>query len=182
MSRIGNAPVSLPSGVKAEIAGQLLKVQGPKGSLERSIRPEIAVELQDGTLVFKRKDESKQTRAFHGMERALVRNMVVGVSEGFSKELALIGVGYRAEEKGANLVLHLGYSHPIEFQVPKGVKGILVKEQRDTFIRIEGIDRQLVGQVAAQIRSLRPPEPYKGKGVRYRDEEVRRKAGKAGKK
>jgi large subunit ribosomal protein L6 len=182
MSRIGNAPVTLPDGVKAEIAGQLLKVQGPKGKMERTVRPEISVKQEDGVLVVKRDNDSKPSRAFHGLERSLINNMVVGVSQGFAKELALVGVGYRAEEKGKSLVLHLGYSHPIDFPLPAGVAGTLVKEGREVFIRLEGMDKQLVGQVAAQIRSLRPPEPYKGKGVRYRDEVVRRKAGKAGKK
>lgn len=182
MSRIGNAPVSLPDGVKAEIAGQLLKVQGPKGKLERTLRPEVSVKIEDGVITVERNDDSKPSRAYHGLERSLINNMVTGVSVGFAKELALIGVGYRAEQSGSKFTLHLGYSHPIEFPLPKGIEGSLVKEGRDVFVRLEGTDKQLVGQVAAQIRSLRPPEPYKGKGVRYRDEEVRRKAGKAGKK
>ncbi len=182
MSRIGNAPVPLPDGVKAEIAGQLLKVQGPKGKLERTLRPEISVKVDGGVLVVERDNDSKPSRAFHGLERSLINNMVLGVSEGFWKELALVGVGYRAEQKGNNLTLHLGYSHSIQFPLPDGIKGSLIKEGREVFVRLEGMDKQLVGQVAAQIRSLRPPEPYKGKGVRYRGEEVRRKAGKAGKK
>jgi len=182
MSRIGNQPVELPGGVKAEIAGQLLKVEGPKGKLEREVRPEILVELAEGKIVFSRKKNDKQSRAFHGLERALASNMVTGVYEGYEKQLALLGVGYRADVKGQNINLNLGYSHLIDFPLPDGVKGSLVKEGRDTFVKLEGADKQLVGQVAAQIRALRPPEPYKGKGVRYRDEYVRRKAGKAGKK
>ena len=172
----------MPDGVKAEIAGQLIKIQGPKGKMERTIRPEISAKLEDGTIVVERDNDSKPSRAFHGLERSLINNMVVGVSEGFAKELALVGVGYRAEQQGNTITLHLGYSHPIEFPLPEGITGSLVKEGRDVFVRLEGSDKQLVGQVAAQIRSLRPPEPYKGKGVRYRDEVVRRKAGKAGKK
>ncbi len=182
MSRIGKQPVALPSGVKAVIAGQLLKIEGPKGKLQRELRPEIKVELVDGKLVFTRSGETTRVRAFHGLERALANNMVKGVSQGFEKQLALVGVGYRVEEKGKNLLFNLGHSHPIEFDVPVGIKASLVKEGRDTFVKLEGIDRQLLGQVAAEIRMLRPPEPYKGKGVRYRDEVVKTKAGKAGKK
>ena len=181
MSRIGSKPVAVPGGVKTEIAGQLIKVEGPKGKLQREIREEIAVELKDSELVFTRKNDSKQARAFHGMERALVSNMVRGVSEGYIKELELIGVGYRAELKGNSFHLGLGYSHPINFPLPEGVKGSVLKEGRDVAVRIEGVDKQLIGETAARIRALRPPEPYKGKGVRYRGEQVKRKAGKAGK-
>ena len=182
MSRIGKVPVNVPQSVKAHIAGQLLKVEGPKGKLERSIRPEIKIELVDGKIVFTRIDDSKPARAFHGLERALVNNMVQGVDKGFEKELSLVGVGYRAEMKGDTINLALGYSHTIDFPLPKGVKGTLIKENRDTYIKLESADKQLLGQVAAEIRSLRAPEPYKGKGVRYRDEVVKTKAGKAGKK
>lgn len=185
MSRIGNRPIDLPQGVKVNITAadgaQVLAIEGPKGKLERTLRPEITVEEQDAKLVFVRKSDSKQARAFHGLERALANNMVVGVSEGYAKELALVGVGYRADMKGSTLNLGLGYSHPIDFDLPEGVKGSLIKEGREVFVRLESIDKQLLGQVAAQIRALRPPEPYKGKGVRYRDETVRTKAGKAGK-
>ena len=181
MSRIGKLPITLPQGVKAIIAGQLVKVEGPKGKLEREIRPEVQIKEDSGSLILERKDDSKPAKAFHGMERALINNMVQGVSTGFVKELSLIGVGYKADVKGNNIVLNLGYSHPIDFVVPEGVKPSLVKEGKDTFIKLESMNKQLVGQVAAQIRSLRPPEPYKGKGVRYRNEYVRRKAGKAGK-
>lgn len=182
MSRIGKQPVPLPKGVKAVIAGQLLKVEGPKGKLERSLRSEIKVEQVGETLVLSRNGDTKEARAFHGMERALVNNMVQGVAAGFAKELALIGVGYRAEAKGQVLNLALGYSHPIDFELPDGVKGSVIKDGRDTFIRLESMDKQLLGQTAAEIRGLRPPEPYKGKGVRYRDEVVKQKAGKSGKK
>lgn len=182
MSRVGKQPVSLPNGVKAEVIGRLLKVEGPKGKLSREIRPEISIELIENQIVYTRKDDAKQTRAFHGMERAIANNMVKGVSEGFSKELELIGVGYKADAKGKVLSLGLGYSHEIDFPVPEGISASVIKEGREIFVKLEGIDKQLVGQVAAQIRSLREPEPYKGKGVRYRGEVVRRKAGKAGKK
>ncbi|HQH25947.1 MAG TPA: 50S ribosomal protein L6 [Oligoflexia bacterium] len=182
MSRIGKQPVVLPKGVKAIVAGQLLKVEGPKGKLERQVQPQIKVELVEGKLVFTRSSDETKIRALHGMERALANNMVKGVAEGFEKQLALVGVGYRVEEKGKNLLFNLGYSHPIEFDIPPGITASLVKEGREVFVKVEGIDRQLVGQIAAKIRELRAPEPYKGKGVRYRNEVVRTKAGKAGKK
>jgi large subunit ribosomal protein L6 len=182
MSRIGKQPVTVPSGVKAIIAGQLLKVEGPKGKLERSIRPEITLKQEGSELILERKNDEKQVRAFHGLERALVHNMVKGVSTGFEKELQLIGVGYRAEQSGQTLNLALGYSHTIDFVLPAGVKGTIVREGRDVSIKLESADKQLVGQVAAQIRSLREPEPYKGKGVRYKDEVIKLKAGKSGKK
>jgi large subunit ribosomal protein L6 len=183
MSRIGRLPVTLPKGVKAEIAGQLLKVEGPKGKVERRIRPEVKVELANSELQFSRANDERASRAFHGMERALVNNMVLGVAEGFNKELELIGVGYRADMTGSNMLnLALGYSHQIDFPLPQGIKGSVIKDGRQTFIRLEGIDKQLVGQVAAQIRSLRKPEPYQGKGVRYKGEVIKLKAGKAGKK
>ena len=182
MSRIGKQPVTLPDGVKAAIAGQLVTINGPLGKLERNIRPEIIAKVEDNSVVLTRKDDSKSARAFHGLERALVNNMVTGVSKGYVKELALIGVGYKADVKGSTITLSLGYSHPIDFSVPEGIKASLLKEGRDVFLKIEGVDKQLVGQVAAQIRSLRPPEPYKGKGVRYRNEQIIRKAGKTGKK
>jgi len=181
MSRIGKLPVAIPQGVKAIISGQLLKVEGPKGKLERELRPEVTIKEEAGNLIIERKNDSKPARAFHGMERSLVNNMVEGVATGFVKELSLIGVGYKADIQGSKIVLNLGFSHPIDFILPDGIKGSMVKEGKDTFIKLESNNKQLVGQVAAQIRSLRPPEPYKGKGVRYRNEYVRRKAGKAGK-
>ena len=182
MSRIGKQPISIPAGVKANIAGQLLKIEGPKGKLERIIRPEIKAALVDGELVFTRLSEDQSVRAYHGMERALASSMVEGVSTGFSKELALIGVGYRVDQKGDTLTFALGHSHTIDFELPKVVKGTIIRENRDTFVKLESPDKQLLGQVASKIRSLRPPEPYKGKGVRYRDEVVRTKVGKTGKK
>lgn len=182
MSRVGKQPIALPQGVKAVIAGQLLKVEGPKGKLERAVRPEVEVKIQEKEIVLVRREESQTARAYHGMERALINNMIHGVSQGFEKELSLIGVGYRAEQKGNTLNLALGYSHTIDFDLPEGVKGSVIKDGRDTFVKLESADRQLLGQTAANIRSLRRPEPYKGKGVRYRDEVVRTKAGKSGKK
>jgi len=183
MSRIGKQPVAVPQGVKVHVEGQLLRVEGPKGKLERSVRPEITVALADNKILFARRGEEKSTRAFHGMERAIANNMVLGVSKGFEKELELRGVGYRADMKGSNVInLALGYSHEIDFPLPAGIKGSVLKEGRDTFVKLEGIDRQLLGNVAASIRRLRPPEVYKGKGIRYRGEVVKTKAGKAGKK
>lgn len=182
MSRIGKLPVAVPSGVKASVVGQLLSIEGPKGSLKREVRKEVVVELNDGHLIFTRKDDAKPSRAFHGLERALAANMVKGVKEGFAKELELIGTGYRADVKGSVLDLGVGFSHGVQFPLPSGISASVTKEGRQIFVRLEGCDKQLVGQVAAEIRSIRPPEPYKGKGIRYRYEKVRMKAGKSGKK
>ena len=186
MSRIGNAPIKLPGGVKINVNGSDISVEGPKGKLSRAIRPEIAAEVSDvdggQALVLKRKDDSISSKAFHGLERSLLNNMVVGVTDGFEKILEVNGVGYKADVKGKTLVLGLGYSHDIDFPIPEGIKASILKEGRDVAVKLEGVDKQLVGQTAAQIRSLRPPEPYKGKGVKYRGEQIRRKAGKAGKK
>lgn len=186
MSRIGKVPVSIPKGVKAIIAGQLLKVEGPKGKLERSIRPEIAAKLEGETIIFSRNEESQNARAFHGLERSLANNMLEGVSKGFVKTLQLIGVGYRADSVGQTLTLALGFSHTIDFVLPVGVTGTVIKEGRDTSIKLESANKELVGQVAAKIRKLRPPEPYKGKGILYvidgQLEKIKRKAGKSGKK
>lgn len=181
MSRIGKQPVEVPQGVKIAVVGQLLKVEGPKGKLEREMRPEVGVEFNNNELVFVRKQETKEARAFHGLERALAHNMVEGVSKGYEKQLSLLGTGYRADINKTTLNLALGYSHPIDFPLPTGVTGSVIKENRDTYIKLESADKQLLGQTAARIRALRPPEPYKGKGVRYRDEVVKTKAGKAGK-
>lgn len=187
MSRVGKLPIELPKGVNVnvtagQLAGQLLKVEGPKGKLSREIRPEIKATLTEGKLVLEPVSDDGKAGAFHGMERALLANMVKGVSEGFVKELSLIGTGYRAEQSGSTITLSLGYSHTIDFPVPESVKASVIKDNRDVYIRLESADKQKVGQVAAQIRALRPPEPYKGKGVRYRDEVVKLKAGKSGKK
>lgn len=182
MSRIGKQPIEIPSGVKAAVAGGVLKVEGPKGKLERKYRPEISMSVEEGKLLVARSSDSKEVRAFHGLERALASNMVTGVSQGFEKILNVKGVGYRADVKGNILNLGLGYSHDINYPLPEGIKASVLKEGREIAVKIEGVDKQLVGQVSAQIRSLRPPEPYKGKGVAYRGEQIRRKAGKAGKK
>lgn len=182
MSRIGKQPVEIPSGVKAEFAGGTVKVKGPRGELSRNIRPEVEVKIEDGKIYFKRTSDAKAVRAYHGLERSLTQNMVIGVTDGFEKILDVKGVGYRAEVKGKILNLGLGYSHDIQYPVPEGIKASVLKEGREIAVKIEGIDKQLVGQVSAEIRSLRPPEPYKGKGVQYRGEAIRRKAGKQGKK
>ncbi len=179
MSRIGNLPIQVPKGVKVDVQGQTVKVTGPKGKLEQSFRSEMAIGIDDGVLVVKRPSDSRQHKAVHGLTRALLNNMVVGVSEGFSKTLEIEGVGYRAAMDGKALVLNVGYSHPIRFEPPADVT--FAVEDRSKTVIISGIDKQVVGELAAQIRKTRPPEPYKGKGIRYRGEYVRRKAGKAGK-
>ena len=178
MSRIGKQPISVPNGVKVDINGATVSVNGPKGSLSQSFHPEMTIGLEDGVLTVKRPSDSRQHRALHGLTRALINNMVVGVSDGFSKTLQVEGVGYRAEMNGDTLILNVGYSHPIEFQ-PDRVQYVV--ENRGKTITISSIDKEWLGEIAARIRKTRPPEPYKGKGIRYNDEQVRRKAGKAGK-
>lgn len=178
-SRVGRTPVAIVDGVKVEISGQDMKVTGPKGSLELTVVDGISVAQEDGRLLVSAADADRRTRGLHGMTRSLLQNMVVGVSEGFQKELEVKGVGYRAQVKGKEIVLYLGRSHEDVFNIPDGIKIEVGKDQRS--ISISGIDRQLVGEVAAAIRALRPPEPYKGKGVRYVGEYVRTKEGKAGK-
>jgi large subunit ribosomal protein L6 len=178
MSRVGKLPIPIPSGVEIKIDGQRVTVKGPKGSLEREVHPKITAVVEDGSLVVKRHDEERDSRALHGLSRALLNNMVVGVTEGFTKVLEIVGVGYRAEMSGNNLVMHLGFSHPVEIE-PMGEIQFTV-EDRGRTIFITGINKEFVGRTAADIRKLRPPEPYKGKGVRYRGERVRRKAGKTG--
>jgi large subunit ribosomal protein L6 len=179
MSRIGKAPIQLPKGVKVDIQGTAVTVTGPKGNLEQKFHPEMVVSLEDGVLSVTRPSDSRQHRALHGLTRALLNNMVVGVSDGFSKILEIEGVGYRAAMEGSDLVLNVGYSHPITFNPPADIQ--FAVEDRNKTVIVSGIDKQVVGEIAAQIRKTRPPEPYKGKGVRYRGEHVRRKAGKAGK-
>ena len=179
MSRIGKKPIPVPSGVTVSVDGSTIKVKGPKGELTRVIRSEIAVEQKDGELTLTRPNDSKENRAYHGLTRALIANMVEGVTAGFKKTLEIIGVGYRAEKKGETLVLTVGYSHQVTYPQPAG---ITLTAQTPTLVIIEGIDKQKVGQVAAELRAVRPPEPYKGKGIRYQGEQVRRKAGKAGSK
>ena len=181
MSRIGNAIINIPSGVDVKLNGNLVNVKGPKGELSREMRPEVQAKIEDGVLSFSRTSDAKAARAFHGMERALVNNLIEGVNTGFVKELELIGTGYRADMKGKVLNMDLGYSHDINMEIPDGVKASVVKEGRQIFVKIEGCDKQQVGQVAAKIRDFRKPEPYKGKGVRYRGEHIIKKAGKSGK-
>jgi large subunit ribosomal protein L6 len=179
MSRIGSSPITVPSGVDVSIEGTLVTVKGPKGSLERELPPPITATLDDDVLQVERPDDDRRSKSMHGLARSLVQNMVVGVTEGYSKELEIIGVGYRAQAKGKNkLELALGFSHSIEVDAPEGIE---FDVPQPTQVMVNGIDKQLVGQVAANIRALRKPEPYKGKGVRYAGEHVIRKAGKAAK-
>ena len=177
MSRIGRLPVPIPDGVKIEMASDVVKVTGPKGSLEQQVRPEITVNIGDSEVVFERPSDKPEVRALHGLTRALVNNMVIGVTKGYEKILEIHGIGYRAKMEGKTLSLQLGHSHPVNVAPPEGVA---FSVDDNTTIKVEGIDKQKVGQAAAQIRSWRKPEPYKGKGIRYRNEYVRRKAGKAG--
>ena len=179
MSRIGKMPISLPKGVKVNVDGTDVSVTGPKGSLSQSFHPEMTIEMDDGVMTVKRPSDSREHRALHGLTRALLNNMVVGVSNGFSKTLLVEGVGYRAEMQGNTLVLSVGYSHPVNFEPMKDLSYAV--ENRGKKITVNGIDKELVGEISARIRKTRPPEPYKGKGIRYENEYVRRKAGKAGK-
>ncbi len=179
MSRIGKQPVPIPNKVQVNIDGSEVTVKGPKGELYHKFPVEMTITQENGEIVVTRPTDQRQHRALHGMTRALINNMVVGVSEGFEKVLSIEGVGYRAEMEGKTLVLYLGYSHPIPVEPPDHVE--FVVEERGRIVRVRGIDKQVVGELAANIRKLRPPEPYKGKGVRYQNEFVRRKAGKAGK-
>lgn len=179
MSRVGKKPIPVPDKVEISIAGQDVKVKGPKGELQHSVHPDITVKQEDGNLLVERPSDEREHRALHGLTRALIANMVTGVSDGFKKTLKIEGVGYTSELRGTNLVMKLGYSHEIVINPPDNVN--FVVEDRGVTIHVNGIDKQVVGQVAANIRELRPPEPYLGKGVRYIDERIRRKAGKAGK-
>jgi large subunit ribosomal protein L6 len=175
MSRIGKRPVPLPAGVTATTEGQILRVKGPKGQLELQMRDEIAYEIGDDGIVVKPANDTKQARAFWGMQRTLVDNLVTGVTEGFTKVLEITGVGYRAAAQGKNLRLQLGYSHDVNYAVPEGVE---IKTPDQNTVEISGIDKQKIGQVAAEIRRWRKPEPYKGKGIKYRGEYIFRKEGK----
>ncbi|MGQ9490139.1 MAG: 50S ribosomal protein L6 [Anaerolineae bacterium] len=180
MSRIGKLPIALPKGVSVTVAeGNLVTVKGPKGQLQQKLPADIKIEVRDNQVVVTRPSDAKVHRAMHGLGRALINNMVQGVSSGFSRVLEVEGVGYRAGMIGKNLVVMVGYSHPVEFLPPDGVAFDVDKTGRQ--ITVSGIDKQVVGQMAAYIRELRPPEPYKGKGIRYRGEVVRQKAGKSGK-
>ncbi|MBB5854813.1 50S ribosomal protein L6 [Amycolatopsis umgeniensis] len=179
MSRIGKLPVAVPSGVEVTIEGQQIKVKGPKGTLEHTIAEPITVErAEDGTLQVKRPDEERNSRALHGLTRTLVNNLVVGVTAGYEKKLEIHGVGYRVQAKGSDLEFALGYSHPVKIEAPEG---ITFKVETPTRFSVSGIDKQKVGQIAAVIRKLRRPDPYKGKGLRYEGEKIRRKVGKTGK-
>ncbi|MDQ3782047.1 MAG: 50S ribosomal protein L6 [Actinomycetota bacterium] len=177
MSRIGNSPITVPAGVDVAVDGRNVSVKGPRGSLQRSIDRRITVSVDDGVVTLKRNGDEGEVRALHGLYRALVANMVTGVSDGYRKELQAVGVGYRANLQGRRLQLQVGFSHPVAVEAPDGID---FEVPEPTRIIVTGIDKELVGQTAANIRSIRPPEPYKGKGIRYVDERVRRKAGKAG--
>jgi large subunit ribosomal protein L6 len=176
MSRIGKKPVKVLKEVKVTKSGNNIEVKGPKGSLTMYVNPLISSEIKDDEVLFTRKTDNKKEKALHGLYAVLLKNLVSGVTTGFSKRLELVGIGYRAELKNSKLFLSLGYSHPVVFAAPEGIK---IEVPSDTAILISGIDKQLVGQVAAKIRSFRPPEPYKGKGIKYEKEFIRRKAGKA---
>jgi large subunit ribosomal protein L6 len=177
MSRIGNAPVPLPDGVSVQVDGATVTVTGPKGTLSRTFSDRVSVSVEDGRIIVARRGDEREARALHGLTRALLANMVAGVSAGFVRELQMVGVGYRAALQGTSLELLVGFSHPVRLAAPAGITFEVPEPAR---ILVRGIDREQVGQVAAEIRQVRPPEPYKGKGIRYVDEKVRRKAGKAG--
>jgi large subunit ribosomal protein L6 len=177
MSRVGRLPISIPDGVQVTLEGQHVRVQGPRGTLEQEIHPTITATVDDGSVVITRPSNAPTHRALHGLTRALLANMVTGVSSGFRKSLEIQGTGYRAELRGSNLVLNVGYSHPVEMQP---IAGAAFEVETPTRLHVVGIDKQVVGQQAALIRKQRPPEPYRGKGIRYVGEVVRRKAGKTG--
>ncbi len=180
MSRIGKSPVNIPSGVDVKVDGGTIAVKGPKGELKQEVDPSIGFSVEDGKVTFTRESDAPQHRSKHGLYRALVQNMVTGVSEGYKKELEVIGVGYRANVSGQLLELALGYSHPIVIELPKEIKvSAETQKGKAPVVTLESYDKQLLGQVAAKIRSLRKPEPYKGKGIRFVGEDIRRKAGKA---
>lgn len=178
MSRIGYLPITVPAGVEIKITPGLVQVKGPKGQLEQKIDPEMKVQLKDGVLNVERPSDDRKWRSLHGLTRTLINNMVVGVTHGYSKALTIEGVGFKAESKGKGLTFALGFSHSVYFVPPEGIK---LAAPQPTRVEVSGINKVLVGQVAAKIRSFRPPEPYKGKGIRYEDETIRRKAGKTAK-
>ena len=179
MSRIGRKPVTVPKGVTLQLEGNSVAVKGPRGELRRSLHPDMQIALDKDQFTVVRPSEEKRHKALHGLTRTLVQNMVDGVSKGFSKTLEIQGVGYKAEAKPYGVNLVVGYSHPVKYEAPKGIK---ISVDNNVVVKIEGADKELVGQVAAELRSVRPPEPYKGKGIRYQGEHVRRKAGKTGAK
>ena len=178
MSRIGNKPIVVPAGVEINIEGQKVTVKGPKGTLEREVHKNISLEMNDGTIKFKRIDDEPANRSLHGLTRTLINNMIIGVTSGFNKELQINGVGYRVAKQGKDLNLTLGYSHPVIFKAPEG---ITFDVPNPNTIIVNGIDKELVGQTAAVIRTKRPPEVYRGKGIKYAEEVIRRKVGKTGK-
>jgi len=179
VSRIGRMPINVPNNVDIEIVGSSLKVKGPKGELQRTFPPAIKISLNDGVIEVKRETDNRFDRSLHGMTRALINNMVVGVSSGFERILEVNGVGYRAEIQGKNLVLFVGYSHPVVVEPPAGIS--FEADIKTRQVKVLGYDKEMVGQIAADIRKVRPPEPYQGKGIKYLEEKIRRKAGKTGK-
>ena len=179
MSRIGRLPVAIPNGVQVNVQGSEVHIKGPKGEMKRSFSPQMEIAMEDGHVVIKRKSDEAAERALHGTTRAVIANMVHGVSTGFDVVLAIEGVGYRAEMQGKDLALFVGYSHPVKITPPAGIS--FEVDQKARQIKVLGYDREVVGQTAAEIRRVRPPEPYHGKGIRYLGEKIRRKAGKAGK-
>ena len=179
MSRIGKRPVTVPNGVTVELQGSTVGVKGPKGELRRTFHPEMRLALEDGQVTVARPSEDKRHKALHGLTRTLVQNMMDGVSKGYVKTLEIQGVGYKAEAKPYGVNLIVGYSHPVKYEAPQGIR---ISVENNTVVKVEGADKEIVGQVAAELRQVRPPEPYKGKGIRYQGEQVRRKAGKTGAK
>ena len=179
MSRIGKKPVAIPSGVTATVDGQTLRVKGPKGELSRVVHADLAVKVENGTVQVERPSDEARHKALHGLTRTLIANMVEGVTNGYQKTLEIQGVGYKAEANKDGITVHVGYSHPVPYRAPQGITFAI---EANTVIRISGADKELVGQVAAELRQIRKPEPYKGKGIRYQGERVRRKAGKTGAK
>ncbi|MBW1900076.1 MAG: 50S ribosomal protein L6 [Deltaproteobacteria bacterium] len=176
MSRIGKQPIPIPNGVEVKLDGDAITVKGPKGKIERRVHPRVQVDIDSDYIVVSVADQTKESRSFHGLFRALIANMVTGVTDGFERVLEIVGVGYRAELKARTAIFHLGYSHPINFELPDGIEAKIDK----TKVTLSSIDKELLGKTAAKIRSFRKPEPYKGKGIKYADEIIRRKAGKTG--
>ena len=179
MSRIGKLPVAVPKGVTVTAEGTTVKVKGPKGELTKTFHPDLAIKVENGNVVVQRPSDEKEHKALHGLTRTLIYNMVEGVTKGYSKTLEIAGVGYKAEARPYGLQFALGFSHPVEYRAPAGIK---LSAPNPTTVQVDGADKEIVGQVAAEIRSLRPPEPYKGKGIKYQNETIRRKAGKTGAK
>ncbi len=178
LSRIGRMPVVIPPGVEVDLVGRTITVKGPKGQLSRELHPEMKLEMDDGKIIVSRPSDNKRHKSLHGLTRTLVANMVEGVVKGYEKNLVISGVGYRAAKQGTKLVLTVGYSHPVEIEPPAGIE---IEVPAPTRITVRGIDKEMVGEIAAKIRAVRKPEPYLGKGIRYENEQIRRKAGKAGK-